>query len=353
MEEEYFNLGDLSLQESTMNQILNIEEEKTEDADSVESVELVKEEEGNEGESNLPEDQKEENKVKSEAPSTESTNDSSTFSVFANLLKEEGVFSLEEEEIGKIKTSEDLIEAVRKQIETSKFSNLSESQKRYLESIETGVPQAEFEILERQLNNLEKISDQIIEDDRQTRFDLIAYDWMAKGISKEKAVDLANRSLKLGTDVDDAKEARLSLITVKTKEYKESIISKQEEQKISLEKLKEEIDKKDFILKDVKQTPKQKQDLYNLLSTKVATDEQGQPINEFNKWRTDNKLEAEIILGAMYLQTNKFKDLGKILDVTKSKAAKQLEDKLRQNEASDTVNRNTSFGSMKNYEINI
>ena len=349
MNEEYFNLGDLSLEESTMNQILNTEEEKIDEPGSEES-----------GDSNVieatenKEDQAEQKEDKLETPSTESTDDdSSTFSVFANLLKEEGVFSLEDDEIGKIKTSTDLIEAVKKQIESSKFSNLSESQKRYLESIETGVPQAEFEVLERQLTNLEKISDQIIEDDRQTRFDLIAYDWMAKGISKEKAVDLANRSLKLGTDVDDAKEARLSLITVKTQEYKNSILSKQEEQKVSLEKLKEEIEKKDFILKDVKQTPRQKQALYDLLSTKVSTDEQGQPVNEFNKWRMDNKLEAEIILGAMYFKTNKFKDLGKILDVTKSKAARQLEDKLRQNEFSETVNKNTSFGAMKNYEINI
>lgn len=347
MEDEYFNLSDLNLEESTMDNILGNTVEEQEENPEQEQQENTDQKPGDEIDSDPNKE------VKGKAPSFESQEDSSTFSVFANLLKEEGVISLEDEDLKNIKTSADLVEAMKKQIENSKYSGLTPSQVRYLEAAESGIPQSDYEKIEKQLSNLEKITDDVIEEDKRARFDLIAYDWIERGIDRDKAIELANRSIKLGTDIDDAKEALSSLIKYKSEEYKKTILSKQEDQKISLDRLKEEIEKKDFILKDIKQTPKQKADLYNMLSTKVDIDPSGQPVNEFNKWRQDNKLEAEIILGAIYMQTNKFKDLGNILQKSTSKAALALENKLRQNEVSDTVNSKTSFGLNKNYEINI
>ena len=344
MNEEYFNINDLNLEESTLSTILNQEPIKDEDQ--------VSSEQSNEKD-DIENDNIENIEEIDNAPSSESQEDSSTFSVFANLLKEEGVFSLEDDELKNIKTSKDLVEAVKNQIEKSKYNNLSASQKRYLESVDAGIPQSEFEKLEKQLNSLEKITDDTLNENKQARFDLIAYDYIEKGISKEKAIELANRSIKLGTDIEDAKEALESLIKIKSEEYKKTILSRKEENEVSLEKLKEEINKKDFILEQIKQTPKQKEELFNLLSTKVDTDELGQPLNALNKWRKDNKLEAEIILGAIYLQTNKFKNLGKILEVSKSKAALELENKLRQHDASGFLNEKTNFGNNKKYEINI
>lgn len=322
MDEEIFNFEELNLTASSLQEIglLKSEEEKEKTTD--EELENKSEEEK----------EKENNKTDEDKPkSPSSEDDSSTFSVFANVLKEEGVFNLPDEDLANIKTAKDLADAVKREIEESKFSNLTESQKRYLDAVEAGVPLKDFEVLEKQISSLEtlKNTDLEAEEKIQERFDLIAYDFISKGFSEEKAVELANRSIKLGTDIEDSREALDNLIKVKAEEYKKIVSEKKEESKISLEKIKETIDSKESILKDIKITPKQKEALYDLLTLKVDSDEQGRPINEFNKWRRDNGLEAEIILGTIYQMTNKFQNLGKMLDVSKTKASQELEEKLR------------------------
>ena len=322
MDEEIFNFEELNLTASSLQEIglLKSEEEKGKTTD--EELENKSEEEK----------EKENNKTDEDKPkSPSSEDDSSTFSVFANVLKEEGVFNLPDEDLANIKTAKDLADAVKREIEESKFSNLTESQKRYLDAVEAGVPLKDFEVLEKQISSLEtlKNTDLEAEEKIQERFDLIAYDFISKGFSEEKAVELANRSIKLGTDIEDSREALDNLIKVKAEEYKKIVSEKKEESKISLEKIKETIDSKESILKDIKITPKQKEALYDLLTLKVDSDEQGRPINEFNKWRRDNGLEAEIILGTIYQMTNKFQNLGKMLDVSKTKASQELEEKLR------------------------
>ena len=322
MDEEIFNFEELNLTASSLQEIglLKSEEEKEKTTD--EELENKSEEEK----------EKENNKTDEDKPkSPSSEDDSSTFSVFANVLKEEGVFNLPDEDLANIKTAKDLADAVKREIEESKFSNLTESQKRYLDAVEAGVPLKDFEVLEKQISSLEtlKNTDLEAEEKIQERFDLIAYDFISKGFSEEKAVELANRSIKLGTDIEDSREALDNLIKVKAEEYKKIVSEKKEESKISLEKIKETIDSKESILKDIKITPKQKEALYDSLTLKVDSDEQGRPINEFNKWRRDNGLEAEIILGTIYQMTNKFQNLGKMLDVSKTKASQELEEKLR------------------------
>ncbi len=339
--DELFNLSDLNLQEGTIDQIIKQEPDKEEETGDLTLTNTV--------EDNTEKEPKTEETDKT--PTSESNDDSSSFSVFANLLKEEGVLSLEDEDFKSVKTSADLVELVKKQIEKSKFENLSESQKRYLDAVEAGIPQAEFEKLEKQLSQLEKIDDATLESNQQARFDVIAYELIANGFTKEKAVEFANRSIKLGTDIEDSKEALTNLIKIKTEEYKSSLTQKKEDNKISLEELKKTIDSKDIILKDIKMTPKEKEKLYNILSLKVDTDEQGRPVNELNKWRKDAGLEGEIILGAIYQLTNKFQNLGKILDVTKSKAAQELEKKLKQVDMND-MNNSLKLGKDE-FRINI
>jgi hypothetical protein len=341
MNEDFFNLEDLKLGEATIEQITNTEEAAPEGAADTDS-----------GEINLEEEKPNtEQEVKDITPSTESTNDSSTFSVFANLLKEEGVLSLDDEDFKDVKTAADLKELVAKQIEKSRLDHMSESQKRYHESVKAGLPQSEFEKIEKQLSSLEAINDETLENDRQARFDLIAYDYIERGISKEEAVDLANRSIRLETDVEDSRKALRNLIVSKSEQYKNAIVKKTEENTTSLEKLKSTIDSKESILKDIKLNAKSKEDIYNLLSVKVDSDASGQPLNEFNKWKQDNGLEADIILGALYNATNKFQNLGKILDTSKSKASVELEKRLRQNEINEISNSFMKDGGK--YEINI
>lgn len=349
--DEFLNIGDLNLEESSLSEIMGSdyiapEQEKEEDKNQ----EL---ENNNSGQPSEEDKEKEIEGQKTPAsPSAQTDENTSPFPDFANLLKEAGALSIEDEDLSKIQTADDLVNAVRKTIEDSKFANLSDSQKRYLESIEAGIPQKDYEVIEQQLAQLESITDEDIEGNDQIRFDLIAYDLINQGLSKEKAIEMANRSLKLGTDTDDAKEALDNLLKFKAEEFKKTITSKKEEVKISLEKVKESINAKDVILKDIKVTDKDKKELFDLVTLKVDSDELGQPLNEVNKWRKDKGLEAEIILAALYRATNKFESLGKILDTSKSQAALQLEKKLRQNEVRD-LSDSFTLGNKQEYTIDV
>ena len=109
----------------------------------------------------------------------------------------------------------------------------------------------------------------------------------------------------------------------------EQLIEKVKADEELREKQKEIIESKDSILKDIKLTPKVKESIYDTLTLKIDTDKEGNPLNELSKWRKDSGLEGEIILATIYQMTNKFKNLGKIMEISKSRASQQLEEKLR------------------------
>ena len=75
------------------------------------------------------------------SPSSQSTATTSLASALADV----GVFSsFTEEEVGEIKTAEDLVNAVRKQTEENKYADLTEEQTKYLNALKEGVPEREF-----------------------------------------------------------------------------------------------------------------------------------------------------------------------------------------------------------------
>lgn len=317
-----FNLEELNLSDESFDKIINQglepEEEEKEDVD----LDLDKED---------VDKDKEADKENLDKTSS-SDEESSTFSVFANVLKEEGVLDLTDDELSGINSVKDLAEVVRKSMQESRYSDLTEGQQRYLKALEVGLPLKDYEKAEQEINSLVTLRDRDLSkpESIQERFDLIAYSFIDKGFTEEKAVELANRSIKLGTDLEDSKEALEDLISSKHKSYKDLIENKKEEGKLSLDKVKEAINSKDSILKGVKINDAQKEKLYNLLTLQVEVDENGRSLNEVNKWRIDNGLEAEIILGAIYQMTNKFQDLGKIMEASRTKASKDLEHRLRE-----------------------
>lgn len=266
-------------------------------------------------------------------PSSESNDSSSTISVFANYLKEEGVLSPELEGFEKIESLEDLKNLVKKQIEVERHSDLSESQKRYLDSIESGVPLNEYESMEKELNWIEAISIDDLNDESeaggQLRFDIMVMDLIESGMSQDKATVLANRSFELGKDKEDAADSIQSLYAKKVETYKSSIEEKKVEKQASIEDVRKTIDAKEFIMGDIKLTKETKSEILKLMTTQVDTTSEGQPLNQFGKWRRENGVEAEIILNALYINTNGFKNLGDIKTEVSSAAARKLEDKLR------------------------
>ena len=238
------------------------------------------------------------------APSSESQDSSSNLSVFADYLIEEGVLSAEVIGENKIGSIEDLKDFMKKQIEVERRSDLTESQLRYMDSIESGLPLNEYEAMEKEINGLESISLDDLNKDGQLRFDIMVMDLIGSGLTEEKAVVMAQRSFDSGKDQDDAKDAIQTLYERRVKEYNDKLESKKESTKADYESVKSLVESKESLMGEIKLTKEEKENIIKTMTTRVGYDEGGIPINEFSKWRIDNGVEAEIILNALFVSTN-------------------------------------------------
>lgn len=261
--------------------------------------------------------------------SSESKDSSSTISVLANYLKEEGVFSSELEGLDKIESVSDLKELIAKQVQAERYADLSENQQRYLQSIESGVPLNEYEAAEKEIQALEQITLEELAADGQLRFDIIANDLINSGLSEEKATALAQRSFDLGKDQEDAKDSIQSLYNKSVEVFNAKMESKKVEKQATLEEVRKSIDSKEFVMSDIKLSKENKDEIFKMMTTQVDTTPEGYPVNAFGKWKQENGVEAEIILNALFINTNGFKNLGDIKTQVSSKAAKELELRLR------------------------
>ena len=326
----FLSIGNLNVK--TEEEIVEkTEEEKQAEADAL-TIILTPEKEAAAA---LLKEEGEEKEKEEITPSSESDDSSSTISVFANYLKEEGVLSSELVGTEKIESIEDLKNLLKKQVESERYSDLSDGQKRYLESLESGIPLSEYESMEKEISWIGNISIEELEEDGQLRFDIMVMDLIGSGLTEQKAVAIAQRSVDSGKDKEDAKESIQSLYDRKVEEFKSTSETKKEEKKTTIEEVRKTIEAKEFVMGDIKLTKENKSEILKLMTTQVDTTPEGHPLNEFGKWRKENGLDAEIILNALYINTNGFKNLGDIKTQVSSKSAQELEKRLRSLDAED------------------
>ena len=261
--------------------------------------------------------------------------DESSFSVFAKYLKEEGVLSesIELEKIEGIKSVEDLKEIIKIQIEKARYSDLTESQRRYLDSVESGIPLNEIQEIEQNITSIKSIDKEVLENDVQLRFDLIVTDFIESGINEERAITMAQRIVDANEDLKEAETAKANMLKRREDDYK-NILKEGKEKKISTLKEVEDYvsSRKEKVLDSIELDDSQRKKVYELMVNQVDTTETGAPVNAFGKWRKEKGLEAEFILNALYLHTNGFKNLGSIENQIASSSAKKLEELLKSSE---------------------
>lgn len=278
--------------------------------------------------------------------------DESSFSVFAKYLKEEGVLSdsIESEKIEGIKSVEDLKEIIKTQIEKARYSDLTDSQRRYLESVESGIPLNEIQEIEQNISSLSSIDREVIESDLQLRFDLIVTDFIESGIPEERATTMAQRIVDADEDVKEAETAKENMLKRREEDYK-TLLKEGKEKKVSTLKEVESYvaSRKEKVLESIELDDSQRKKVYELMVNQVDTTETGAPVNAFAKWRKEKGLEAEFILNALYLHTNGFKNLGTIENQITSSSAKKLEELLKsseEKEIADSLSSGLSKGTL-------
>lgn len=280
-------------------------------------------------------------KTESKAPTPE---ENDNISVFAKALQEEGLLEdITEEDLKNINSLADVVKYAQEKALESSLSTLTPTQQRYMESLKAGVEISEFENIERELQSLENLSEQILEEDLQKQFTVVALDLIHKGMDREEAQDLANLIVNQPNGLQKAIIAKDALYQSKLKDYNAKVEVKKQDNLASVEQTRELVESKEKVLGKVTLTKADKDKIFSKMTTRVDIID-GQQVNAFSKWRKENGVEAEFILNTLMVLTDNFTSLGKLGISAKSAASKALEDKLRQAENAEATTQSFKVG---------
>lgn len=240
------------------------------------------------------------------------------YSSIAKAFADDGIFpDLNEEDISKIKTPEDF----RTLIESKISSELDDRYKRIDKALGIGVEPDIIKQYEGALNYLESIQQSSIEDENEQgeelRKKLIYQDFINRGYSQERAQKEVDKSIKGGTDIEDAKEAlQGNKDFYKTaydkvlKDAEEAAEKSKKEQKEQIDALKKSIleDKKFFGDLDIDRSTRQRV-LDNIMKPVHKDKNTGELYTAIQQYEMENKVDFIKNLGLIFTLTNGFKDL--------------------------------------------
>lgn len=276
----------------------------------------------------------EETKDKKDTTLQGSDTSSNFYSSIANALVEDGVLqNLDEETLSKIKTPEDFAEAISAEIK----GQMDERQKRIDEALTYGVQPTEIQKYERFIGALENITDDRLSDEsdegENLRKNVIYQDCINKGFSQEKAIKMVERSIKAGTDIEDAREALEDNKSFYRGQYKKLLDDAKknaEEEQKNLRKqadaLKNSILEEDKAFGDVVIDKTTRKRVYESICKPVFTDpETGERLTEIQKYEMENRTDFLKNIGLLFVLTDGFKNINRLVnDKVKKETKKSL-----------------------------
>lgn len=329
-EDQIDNLfSDKEIQESPPEDDTSEEETPEDNKDEIEATEVNPDELFDKPESVGSEEETEEEK---DTTSIRSDTSSNFYSSIANALVEDGILqNLSEETLSKIKTPEDFADAISNEIR----SQLDERQKRIDEALGVGVEPTEVQRYEHYLATLNNISEEALTEESEQgenlRKNIIYQDCINKGFSKEKATKMVERSLKAGTDIDDAKDALQDNKEYFQKQYNTLIedtkkASEEEEKKLrkQADDLKKSILEEEKAFGEITLDKTTRQRVYDSICKPVYTDpETGDRLTEIQKYEFEHRTDFLKNVGLLFVLTNGFKDINKLVNEKVKKETKK------------------------------
>ena len=274
------------------------------------------------------------------------------YSSIASALKEEGIFpDLDEKEVEDVVEAEDFRDLIQKQIE----AGLDEVQKRINDALNNGVQPNVIRQYENTLSYLNKITDEMINDETergvQLRKQLLQQDFMNRGYSQERAVKMTEKLFASGEDIEEAKQALQGnkeffqgkyddiLIEAKENEEKEKkAIKKQAEQ------LKADILNKEKVFGDITIDKATRQKVYDNISKPIYKDpETGEYFTAIQKYRLEHENDFIKNVGLLFTLTDGFTNIDKLVS---PKAKKEVKSKLKELEHTLNNTARTSGGTL-------
>ena len=281
--------------------------------------------------------------------------DSSPLVPYAKLLVDEGILpNLNLDEFDG--TAEGLKEAMNKEIysgiEAYKAS-LPEDVKKIIDGYEVGVPLEKLLELNKEKLNVSTIKESDIINNEELQKEIVRKYFKKTTRFSDKKIE---QNIERLSDIGELEAEALSNITelkalVEEEEAKaiEDAKRREEEYQEQLRKYWEEFDKKleaaDEIIPGLKVTKTIKQKIITNLSTAVATDQNGNPVNKIAYYRSKHPQEFELYLNYLFEVTNGFSDFSVLSKGGKKAAIAELEKAARNldiNKTKRSVPRNVS-----------
>lgn len=267
--------------------------------------------------------------------SSDTDDNSSPFTPYAKLLVDEGILpNLNIEEFDG--TGEGLMKAMDDQISSGiemYKDQLPEQIKKFVENYEEGVPLSTLLEIDSRREQYKAIPVEKVETDKELQKSLVhEFYKQTTRFSEEKISKLIQQADDIDELKDEAKTAHEGLVAIQD-EFEADEKAKVAEQRdleikrneTRLTEFKETLEKTQEIIPGIKVNPNSKKRIESILTTSVAQDERGNPLNEISKYRLEHPYEYDIMLAHIYDSTKGFKDWSMLGNVGKKSAFKDLE----------------------------
>lgn len=140
--------------------------------------------------------------------SDDTTSSSPLYKSLASYLQTEGVLtSVDSSKLEKVQTIEELADLINEEADARVLKNFNPLQQEAIEAFKNGIDVETFQKQKVVENNLDSITEDIINSDQELRSQLIYQDFINQGFSEQKAQRLVDRSVAADDDIEDAKEA--------------------------------------------------------------------------------------------------------------------------------------------------
>lgn len=266
---------------------------------------------------------------------------------YAKFLLESGsISSLDEEAFKDIIDSEGeasalqyLIQGELDQVKNDLVSELKGYQKEYTELRELGVDPETASSAIAAIEDVDKINDEAVEneDNEELRKNILtAFYKETTQFSDDRIKKLVNRSVELGDDVSEAKEALEGLKQARKdyagrlKEEQEQALEKQKKQhQDTLKELRKKIEDVKEIIPGQKINKQTRDKIDNLLTKPVKQLENGQVLNGVWSKRAEDPLDFDVKLAALVLMGAFDGKFGNLKTKVKTDAATELEERIK------------------------
>lgn len=274
------------------------------------------------------------------------------YSSIASALVEDGIFqNLDKEALGKIKSAEDFAEVVDRQVE----SRLDEKQRRISDALTAGVEPTEVQKYENLIRFLNNVSDDALnaetEKGETLRKSLIYQDYVNKGFTPDRAKKEVERSIKAGTDIEDAAEALQSNKDYYQQGYANLINNARNAEaqrrnalKKQVEELKNSIYNDDKAFGDVVVDKVTRKKVYeNIMKPAYKDPQTGDLMTAVQKYSNEHRVEFLKNVGLLYTLTDGFKNVDKLVQ---GKIKKEMKKGLRELEKTINHTARTNGGAL-------